>query len=153
MFDHTPLAWLNDYTNGIKAYESKVGPVLHLAYEGGVEHLIPGRGWKGRAAAAAWDAYAHPDAALNEQVFYSVCQSAGFQGLAYYAHMMEISNNGANWGLWNYSGQVHGKGDGSDSQPPNTPIAGGPTWNPHVSVRGQAWRDWQSAVLLTGAPH
>jgi hypothetical protein len=150
VLDPEPLGEWQDWINGVSAYEAAMGPTLHYTYEGGTEHGIP-LGWPGRPAAAAWDLSSHPDAADTERVMYAQCQSRGLNGFTYYAHLMEVTHNGANWGLWNYQGQSHGTGDGSDGRAVNAPIGTGKAWVPTLSVRGEAWRQWQQSYWMGGA--
>src|SRR5262249_22085724 len=89
------------------------------------------------------DFFNHADVQDTERVAWWTCQHNGMDAFTYYTYSQPIkSNNGYCWGLWQYWGQERGEG------PINEPIGTSGIWKPALSVRGQAWRQWQTDWIV-----
>jgi hypothetical protein len=133
-----------------------------FSYEGGLE--LPFSATMVNAQQRTRDFYYHPSMYVAEQDFYAIAQQAGFEMFNVFCSAADWngSTTGYAWGLYHGVQQPHGRGDGSDGQAdnrlclatPGYPNSKAATVNQdsrNVSVRGQAWLDWNSVATPTPA--
>ncbi len=118
-------------------------------YEGGIETAVP-TGARDELKRTR-DIVYHPNWRIIEQDFYAWVQDMEFTQFNIYAYAMAYVNS-ANWGIYHAIGQLPGAGDGSDGKADNrkcravTKPASVNQDQHCVSVRGQAFLDWNKAV-------
>jgi hypothetical protein len=134
----------------IAEHNAKSGDQTVLyGYEGGIESAVP-HGARDELKRTR-DIVYHPNWRIIEQDFYAWAQNSGFVRFNIYAYAMVYFNN-ANWAIYHGIGQPHGAGDGSDGKADNrlcravTKPASVNQDQSCVSVRGQAFLDWNKAV-------
>ena len=136
----------------IDAYNRATGGKCRLVcYEGGVGRAVPtnpgGNGWND---ARSRNLIYNPLFYWAEQSHYALLQNVGVQDFHIYALGIKWAPDG--WGLYHAYLQQPGRGDGSDGQADNRLSRYGvkaATVNQDascVSVRGQAWLDWNLGV-------
>jgi hypothetical protein len=144
----------------IAGYNSSTGYKCQLiSYEGGVELIYPSSvaNYKERDR----DCVYHPNWYIIETDWYYLLQSIGFKLFNVFALSHDWYQGRYLWGLYHWSGQPYGRGDGSDGLPdnrlcqatPGQPSSKAATTNQdlqNVSVRGQAWLDWNRTVAAGG---
>lgn len=147
--------------DGIAAYNSATGNhCVLMGYEGGAE-IIPPR----LTSCVHWNERNHdllynPNWYIAEQDFYYWLQTNGFTAL----HIYSLSQywNPQAWGMYHGVAQAHGRGDGSDGKANNLLFRANPDAANYkgssvcqddrcVSVRGQAFIDWNASLGLTVA--
>jgi hypothetical protein len=150
---------VKSHTDAIAAYNASGGHCVLIGYEGGIAHAEPyDNGLKTQVVARDQrnhDLIYHPGWYTVEQDWYLLCQQLGFTSLNVYSLSQYWNPEG--WGMYHWPGQKRGRGDGSDGKQdnrlvkanPTSPQYKGPNVNQDlmcVSVRGQAYRDWNAAV-------
>jgi hypothetical protein len=147
----------------IKAYNSATGNNCRLiCYEGGNERVAPAA-----QSGAPYNDVRSRDCIYNplfyfaEQTHYAILQAAGVSEYHIYGAGLPWAPQG--WGLYHAYNQDFGRGDGSDGKANNRLFLADPkaagykgaTVNQDskcVSVRGQAWLDWNAAVTSSSSP-
>jgi hypothetical protein len=143
--DPRPRGWYQDIAAAAAQYRAATGAKTELwAYEGGIEQIAPG-------LYSAWQWSSHPDIADTEKTLWAGAQGAGFARFCYFNFLDAPRANQSLWGLWQSQGQLAGSGDGSDGRFVNRTTSGpsGVAPDPNnVSVRGEAYREWQRDYWL-----
>lgn len=102
-----------------------------------------------------------PNNYVVETDFYALAQANGFQRFNTFCYAYTYYQGQYLWGLYHGAFQEHGLGDGTDGKlnnrlclaVPGQPNTKSATTNQElntVSVRGQAWLDWNAAVTQAG---
>jgi hypothetical protein len=154
-------SWVNTTRQGITAYNTATGKnCVLMGYEGGAEIVSPKSDATVHWIERNHDMLYNPNWYVAEQDFYYWLQTQGFTAL----HVYSLSQywNPEGWGMYHGLLQDHGRGDGSDGKADNRLFRANPA-SPNykganvcqddrcVSVRGQAFIDWNAQVGVTSA--
>lgn len=144
----------------IASYNTATGQSCVLyGYEGGTEGMCPVA--VTNYIDKAHDMIYHPNIYLIEQDMYALYETAGYYRFNLYGASIEWVNNSDAWGVYHWTQQQHGRGDGSDGKANNLhclAMPGQPFTKPsnvnqdqqNVSVRGKALIDWLGASGAQG---